>query len=87
MRRGVDIPGLQPDLVSRAMTDLAGVRELAFATKRAAVMPHVAPRWAWDDALRRTFQERRYADRPFQSILRGNGISERFPSIRNGRNW
>ena len=49
--------------------------EFAFAAKHAALGPHVAVRWGWDDSYQRTVHRRRWSEKPwFVMLLDGEAI-------------
>ena len=66
----MDIPELPPDIAFRPLgpDDEAA----AFEIKRAALGPHVAAHWGWDDAVQAEFHRQRFGARPVLAIVRGD---------------
>jgi GNAT superfamily N-acetyltransferase len=64
----MDIPDLPPDIAFRPLgPDDEGA---AFEIKQAALGPHVAARWGWDDAVQTEFHRQRFGARPVMAIVR-----------------
>lgn len=67
----ISIPDLPPGVAFRPMCPSEGDIGLAFEAKRAAMGPHIAARWGWDEALQDGLHRSRYRDKPFFEIRRG----------------
>lgn len=66
------IPDLPPDLTFPKLGAAAGNVDFAFEAKRAAMGPYIVQRWGWDEALQRDLHARRYGEKPFFVIRRGD---------------
>ncbi|MEP3045206.1 MAG: GNAT family N-acetyltransferase [Roseibium sp.] len=64
----MDIPDLQPDLIFPKLRNIPCDINFAFEAKRAAMGPHIIPRWGWDDDLQRDLHLQRYQEKPFFEI-------------------
>lgn len=62
------IPDLPPDIRFRRMHADDGAA--AFVIKKAALGPHIAARWGWDDAAQTEFHRHRFGERPVLAIDR-----------------
>lgn len=67
----MDISDLPPDLAFARLPGTAEARDWAFEVKRAAMGPHIAARWGWDEAFQRDLHARRFAEKPFHAVLLG----------------
>jgi len=70
MNRGgaMDIPDLPPDIAFHPLGP--DDETAAFDIKKAALGPHVAAHWGWDDAVQAEFHRRRFRARPVMAIVR-----------------
>jgi GNAT superfamily N-acetyltransferase len=65
----VPIPDLPPDIRFERLPPTPDAFDFAFEVKRAAMGPHIAVRWGWDEAFQRRFHEQRFAERRFFRIV------------------
>ena len=65
------LPDLRPDFTFPRLPETAEAIEFAFEAKRAAMGPHIVRRWGWDEAFQRELHQRRFAEKPFFQIRRG----------------
>ena len=66
----MDLPDLPPDITFPILPHTAEASDFAFEAKRAAMGPHIAARWGWDEAFQRDLHARRFAEKPFFRIDR-----------------
>ena len=59
-------------LTLRPATDVDFDFDFAFSAKKAALGPHVAARWGWDDSAQLETHTKRWAERKWWIILSGN---------------
>lgn len=64
------LPDFPPDMAFPRLSMSPADMSFAFEAKRAAIGPHIAKRWTWDEAFQRAQHERHYADKPFFAICR-----------------
>ena len=70
MHREMKIPDWAPDFTFPRLRDDAEDASFAYQAKRAALGPHVAARWGWDDVFQRRVHDDRYRTKPFFAIER-----------------
>ena len=68
---GVSLPALPPDFTFPRLGGRRQDIDFAFEAKRAAMGSYIVRRWAWDVAVQHDFHERRFAEKPFFEIRRG----------------
>ncbi|MCK1544822.1 GNAT family N-acetyltransferase [Bradyrhizobium sp. 179] len=66
----MDIPALSTDLNFRRLTNSAEDFAFSFEVKRAAMGPHIAERWAWDENYQRMVHRDHFGEKPFFAIQR-----------------
>ncbi|MFN3131243.1 GNAT family N-acetyltransferase [Roseibium sp.] len=67
----MQIPDLKPDIVFPKLEKLPSDIDFAFEAKRAAMGPHIVPRWGWDESFQRDLHVRRFSEKPFFEIRKG----------------
>lgn len=60
------LPDLQFDRLGPSQSDFC----YSYEVKRAAMAPHVAPHWGWDEDVQREIHRGHYATKPFYAIRR-----------------
>lgn len=63
------LPDLEPDTHFAPLPRTEPAFRLSFEVKRAALGPHIARRWGWDDALQQDLHRRRFETKPFLAIV------------------
>ncbi|QDG79844.1 GNAT family N-acetyltransferase [Labrenzia sp. PHM005] len=66
------IPDLKPDIAFPKLETLPSDIDFAFEAKRAAMWPHIVPRWGWDESFQRDLHVRRFSEKPFFEIRKGS---------------
>lgn len=69
--RDMVLPNLLPDFTFPQLPRAVEAIEFAFEAKRAAMGPHIVRRWGWDEAFQRELHQRRFAEKPFFQIRKG----------------
>ncbi|GEO17753.1 GNAT family N-acetyltransferase [Microvirga aerophila] len=65
----MEIPDLPPDISFDRLPQTSEAIDFAFEVKRAAMGPHIIPRWGWDEGFQRNFHEQRFRDTPLSRIM------------------
>ena len=65
------LPDLLPDFMFPRLPTTVEAIEFAFDAKRAAMGPHIVHRWGWDEAFQRELHQRRFAEKPYFQIRKG----------------
>lgn len=68
----MNLPDLPPDLTFPRLGNVPDDLDFAFQAKRAALGPHVAARWGWDEGFQRRVHEQRFSEKLFFRINRGS---------------
>jgi GNAT superfamily N-acetyltransferase len=69
------IPDLAPDVTFPLLPRDESSLHYSYEVKRAAMGPHIAKKWGWDDALQQRLHRDRFDEKPFFKIARhGHGI-------------
>jgi GNAT superfamily N-acetyltransferase len=66
----MDIPALSTDLNFRRLTNSAEDLAFSFEVKKAAMGPHIAERWAWDEEYQLKVHLGHFSEKPFFAIQR-----------------
>lgn len=67
----MDLPDLPPDFAFPRLPRTTEAIGFAFEVKRAAMGPHIVRRWLWDEAFQRDLHRRRFDEKPFFQIRKG----------------
>lgn len=67
----MDLPDLPPDFVFPQLPKTTEAVSFVFEAKRAAMGPHIARRWSWDEVFQRDLHHRRFDEKPFFQIRKG----------------